>query len=402
MSRSGWLIWGQRFYPLVVALLAALIWLPRWGADSSRPLPADSPLRVVLRYDDLTSQTAWEPEERLIEVCRRHGLRATLAVIPALLEPADTRKLSALRSAAAEGVIEIAQHGWDHYYRIDYPRERTELVGRPAADQMQRIERGRQRLEEYLETRVTTFIPPWNSYDATTVGALRKLQFATLSAGRRGLIPGPGRPLYVLPATCEALELRRAVAEMRAAGQGGVLVVQWHPYDFAPRGPVTLAELDETLAWLAAQSDVVGATVDEAARQGATPRTLLGNRWIATAARLLPPILRGPHVVELGYYTSRPVLIRASAEGAAGVLLGYLLVPLGLWLWAIGRWRHSAPVRWGWGLAQAALMLGWLAMLSRGIRLDWPTLLGGAWLGWMCLALVAAGFRRLKRRPPPA
>ena len=77
--------------------------------------------------------------------------------------------------SVAAGHAEVALHGYSHQLAEGTPL--TEFAGLSYRDQERRITAGKAELERQLGVRVSTFIPPWNSYDIRTVRALPLCQW---------------------------------------------------------------------------------------------------------------------------------------------------------------------------------------------------------------------------------
>jgi hypothetical protein len=131
--------------------------------------------------------------------------------------------------------------------------------------------------------RIKGFVPPWNTYDRTTVQVLDELGFEFLSAGwevcRSGTLPE-------VPRTCTLANARRAVeGALLFESVAPVLVIVFHPDDFQefafpplPDEPppfTNLAELKALLGWI---TDAAGIEIDalsntaQATRNGASLR----------------------------------------------------------------------------------------------------------------------------------
>lgn len=412
----NWLAW----WAALAGILAVASSTARWLTRSTAPL-APGQILVALRYDDLTAASDWPAEQRLVELASAHRLPVSVAVIPALFEPppddaladspsppraepsprdaeSDDERASAerasagrtfeekvvrLRHLAESGVVEIAQHGWTHYYRTDRPWPRTELAGLTYRDQRSRIQRGKKRLERTLGVTVKTFMPPWNSYDATTLRVLNDLGFELVSAGRRGTADlRPGRKLGYLPATCEHDQVRAAVAEARQTGGPALIVVQLHPYNLGPDGSLGLEGLERLVAWLGSQPDVAGVTLSQAlAQDPARGREVRANQWAALWGRLVPAVIRWSGATEHGY------LLGARARRAAwlgGIEAVGLYASWGLVACAVGRglWRGR---RWGGLGAWAGCGL---VLLAIGLTHHPGALWVPAWAGMGTLATL--------------
>lgn len=385
----------------------------RWLTLSSAPL-AEGKILVALRYDDLTAKSDWPAEKRMFELAAAQRLPVSVAIIPALFEPPgaasasdataaaeaaeapsdDERaeagriydeKVLRLRELAGAGQVEIAQHGWTHYYRTDRPWPRTELAGLSYRDQRSRIQRGKKRLERTLGLAVKTFMPPWNSYDTTTLRVLGDLDFDLVAAGRRGAAdPRPGRKMGYLPATCEHDHARAAVAEVRQTGRPALIVVQLHPYNLGPGGSLGIAGLERLVAWLGTQPDVAGVTLSQAlAQDPARGREVRANQWAALWGRLVPAAIRWSGATEHAYLLG-PRARRAAWLG--GLEAAALYASWGLVSCALGRGLWSGR-RWGWLLAWAGCFIFLLAI---GLTHHPGALWVPAWAGTWALATAVA------------
>lgn len=198
-------------------------------------------IRLTLRLDDPSETSHQEVEAGILEILRRHHAQASFATIPFRIVDGERRPLSAKRAlplvaAQREGLIEIALHGYLHRRRAPEPAPPTEFRGRPRDEQWAMIDEGRRHLEAIFGTRVTGFVPPWNSHDAATIDCLAELGFDYLSGGRE--LPGAERgPLRQLPRTAQVKDFDAALAEAaRFEAAQPIVIFVLHHYDFAESG----------------------------------------------------------------------------------------------------------------------------------------------------------------------
>jgi hypothetical protein len=133
---------------------------------------------------------------------------------------------------------------------------------------------GKATLESLYHVSVTTFIPPWNSYDENTLRALDELGFKVVSSsGQTYGITASGRfqRLRFLPYTCMPGHLREAVQFARISSDPDpIIVVLLHPSNFVEydhvRGRFSCQTFGELFSWLAAQPDVATQTLGGAAK----------------------------------------------------------------------------------------------------------------------------------------
>jgi predicted deacetylase len=276
-------------------------------------------IRLAFRLDDPSASSNQEIEARILESLTHHGLRATFAVIPFRLmadelKPLSRERAQAMREAVAQGVLDVAQHGYCH--RDANPGgQPSEFAGVAAARQRELIGAGKTLLETVFERPIRGFVPPWNSFDAATLDALEAMDFSHLSSN---MGHAPMRPirLRMLPLTCRLAELKAAVGDARRFARLAPLVtVVMHHYDF-PGGDNPMFrshdEFDALLAWVAGQADVRVKTLSELAAEltpGASQRGFRHRRlrdrlpwrfrhWLpslCTATRpLLSALIPGP------------------------------------------------------------------------------------------------------------
>jgi len=222
-------------------------------------------ITVAFRYDDPSAKTNTDIEDQVIAAFRQYNMCCTFAVIPFVCAgdchdpgpqeylPLPVEKAEMFVAAVREGVLEIAQHG---YQAEDY----SEFAGLNYEEQVQKIKKGKEFLEQKLGMPVLTFVPPWNTYDENTLIALEKAGFTHLSASARGVASSATR-LQFLPATVGITQLKHAVVMARQTlDRSPVIVALFHPYNFTEvdplRGLITFDEFTQTLEWISQQEDV--------------------------------------------------------------------------------------------------------------------------------------------------
>lgn len=241
-------------------------------------------ITLVFRYDDYANASPMDLDRGIVAALREAGVPCTFAVVPSdtppdgqvdpevKLNPLTPEKVALMREAAAAGVVEVAQHGFNHEMFTRKTRAgqaRGEFNERPYAGQRLRIEKGRNSLEELLGVRVETFVPPFNTYDLDTARALEDLGFRTLSASFRGAALRESKLCY-LPWTRRLWEVKEAVELARRLGDARpVIVPVFHPDIFREAGGkrTDLKELAALLQWVKKQPDVRALTTAQAARE---------------------------------------------------------------------------------------------------------------------------------------
>ncbi len=229
-------------------------------------------IAVVFRYDDYSGVSPTQVEEQIIHVFREQGVSCVFGVIPCVCSgnqfsltaqpeiPVPLGKIELLKTAIQDGVVEIALHGYTHQtvVRTDL-RSPSEFAG-DILFQRERLFRGKKFLQDALGISIHLFIPPWNAYDANTLHALGELNFSCLAAGLHSGLSLPDINLLYLPNTCGLTNIKQAISQARAYEQPVVIQVMLHPYEFQESknklAVYSLADLQDTLAWLVTQPDV--------------------------------------------------------------------------------------------------------------------------------------------------
>lgn len=262
-----------RFWLYGVSLLLVIFAAPRCGAAPSSPQ-----VTIVFRYDDYSSRSATELEEKIIEAFKQCQACCTFSIIPFVKAvnyldvspqagiPLTPAKAEMARQAMAAGALDAAQHGYSHQ-RQSYGRDwYTEYEGLDYDSQLDKIEKGKIFLEKILDTKITTFVPPYNSYDANTLKVLEKLNFHCLSASLRGQTV-PSTSLKLLPETCNLAQLRDVIRHARKIGDyNPIICVMFHQYDFIGiddtpeaekiHNKITINEFNKLLSWIASQNNI--------------------------------------------------------------------------------------------------------------------------------------------------
>lgn len=231
---------------------------------------ADEKITVIFRYDDVSASSPVDIELKLIEAFRAVESSITIGVIPfrcagntrdpspKQLMPLTPTKKSILKQGYDDGILDIALHGYSHQ---TYDAEQiTEFSGLDYSIQLEKIAKGKKFLEDIIQAPVTTFIPPWNSYDLNTIFVLEKLGFSILSAGKGGLTTKDSK-LKFMPATCGLPGLQEAIETSRkSAMKHDIIIVLFHGYDFIEgnkeKGIMTIREFSDILCWLNSQKDI--------------------------------------------------------------------------------------------------------------------------------------------------
>ena len=163
----------------LIIILFSFVFLPDTQATA---YGEEKQITVVFRYDDYSGSSSTDIEVKLIDAFLKRGIPCVFGVIPFQcvgdvhdpgqqdVERLTPVKVDILKSAIKAGFLEIALHGYSHQTMRE--KRYTEFEGLDYNSQVEKIEKGKKYLEETLQIKVDTFIPPWNSYDLNTIMVL--------------------------------------------------------------------------------------------------------------------------------------------------------------------------------------------------------------------------------------
>lgn len=165
-------------------------------------------LKILFRFDDFTLDDS-HFNKLLINTFEKNNIPLCLGVIPfdkneKFINLLSEKSLSNIKNNITTGLLDIALHGYIHKNNRNDNYSKSEFNGVPFSDQLEWITEGKQRIEDYLDCKIETFIPPWNSYDENTLRVLEKNSFKCISAGFN-LKCGPmlNNNIKYIPATFE-------------------------------------------------------------------------------------------------------------------------------------------------------------------------------------------------------
>lgn len=270
-------------------------------------------IRVAIRFDDPSPTSDRVIEAGLIDALEDAQLRATWAITPfGGYEPRspalDAVSGADILSAFKRGTIEVALHGHSHKNRRS-ERDPSEFAGLPLDDQLSMLEAAKNHLCEMFGSHsIVGFVPPWNSYDLTTVRAVERMGFQYISAAEyhpRGDV----KTLAVVPRTCQFMALESAIQGVRHLQKFRPYVIAvLHPHNFHESGDdasqMDLMSFKRRLAWLTHQRDVEIMTLSDMVKAAGTAvLNRLAQHWFD---------LRGVHW-RLRNLVPRQALLDASA-----------------------------------------------------------------------------------------
>ena len=294
---------NRKLYLIVVLLFFLLLSTAIGGADGEKQIT------VIFRYDDYSSRSLTDMEVKIIDAFQKHNLSCTFGVIPYVCSgdthdptlqdvvPLTPEKANILNNAMKAGTVEVALHGYSHQ-TIREKGGTTEFSGLDYTTQLERISKANNFSEQMLHTEITTFVPPWDSYDFNTIRADEKLGFTCFSGGFSGDAK-ESSSLKFLPEMCGLDGLRDAVESARRIPEiQPIIVVLFHDCDLLDfnqeLGRITYQELLELLGWLRVQGDVRVRSIEQTTKMFADSlgaRRFMNNKYLRKT-RLIPPLLR--------------------------------------------------------------------------------------------------------------
>lgn len=267
-------------------------------------------IKVVFRYDDYSNVSSTDLEIKLIEVFQKYNAPCTFGVIPyesvSDVNDASMRddvpltkiKSNILKNSINANIIEVALHGYSHKNTYKGKKHyKSEFLGLDYDSQKKRITKGKNYLEEMLDIRVTTFIPPWNTFDLNTIIVLEELGFKCILPGQYGDIKESSK-IKILPTSCNLLNLRDAIESARHVPDAQpVIVVLFHEYDFfeinREKGKFSYQNFFELMEWTTSQKDVHVLSIEQATKEidDLSARRFLNYISYRNSLTHLPPFL---------------------------------------------------------------------------------------------------------------
>ncbi len=264
---------------------------------------------VVFRYDDYSACSPTNFEIKLINTFKNSNIHLTVGIIPYVASgdvhnpssqeviPLSKEKARILKTAMDSEIVEPALHGYSHQTIKDCKKSGcTEFSGLSYEKQMEKIVKGKKLLEDELDTKITTFIPPWNSYDMNTLQCLENSDFNCISANLQG-VSEESSHLRFLPTNTTIPELRQAVNSARQSSDPQpVIVVLFHDFEFfensGNRGEFTYQEFSDLLSWITSQKNIHVSSMSQLIKENDFDATRFQeNREFHTIIQLIPPFL---------------------------------------------------------------------------------------------------------------
>lgn len=202
-------------------------------------------IKICFRLDDPHAMSDHKLESCIFKKCVQYNVPLCVAVIPfrqsrtgPKIAIANQQSMPHLAEGLQRGIITLAQHGCFHtrvYVNGGVPP--SEFVGVNYNEQYEKIQKGRTQLRQGFDHEVSGFIPPYNTYDLSTLTAVDKIGFQFLSAGLRAPSISPRAGVYgrtvLLPMTSNLKNLLKNIElAKRFIRMHPVIIVVMHPDEF--------------------------------------------------------------------------------------------------------------------------------------------------------------------------
>jgi Uncharacterized protein conserved in bacteria (DUF2334) len=308
---------------------------------------------VVFRDDDI-GFGAVDVLKALNQVHIDENVPLTLAIIPHPNVNGTGNELlwntpvnNYLKSIVTNPLFEFAQHGYTHQNNnlMSDSSNSSEFAGEPLEVQYNAIRQGRDDMRDAFGVTPTTFVPPWDHGDLTTLVALRTLGFTEYCTG--------GTEFPKLKERVEGIQVERAAVDLDISGNydalnksvedakkttdqfmndpnNNTLIVAYHWWDFrAPDGSVDVRKVQlfrDYIDYVKNKGDVQFARLDRSATMGTE-----------TAAATSSSLTKMSNVMTPGLTKVSNVVTPYKLWLLSGVAVMYLLC----FTWFVGR-RTSA------------------------------------------------------------
>lgn len=210
---------------------------------------------IAFRIDDMGIDN-FNFYRKIIPIFNKYHIKLTIATVPkgfndqitgGMVTPDD---ISFLKYYIDKGIVEIAQHGYSHNSNYSSRSIVSEFYGMNLERQRFDILNGKCILENIFATKISTFVPPWNSYDNNTVNIIVASGFTCLSAARFGTTANNSDGISYIPYTITYDRLQNALDDVNEDIENGnivngdIIVVMLHSYDFTFDNNGNLKDVD--------------------------------------------------------------------------------------------------------------------------------------------------------------
>ncbi|MBI1923537.1 DUF2334 domain-containing protein [Candidatus Poribacteria bacterium] len=242
------------------------------------------PLYCIYRYDDYSEDLPIVTE--ILNRIEKYAVPHTFGIIPHsfvdrhqperkefLPFTKETTTAKNMRRLCSQGYVEPALHGWNHERRLLPNQKHSEFMGLPYEQQLTKIRAGKACVEEALEQKIETFIPPFNTYDTWTLKACEACNLQVFSADLYG--DNQNHQLVFLPKTCTLNTCKQALQQWHQIKDQFTepifLVIVYHAFELKEsgdtRGYYTLDGLEQLFRLVTSSQEFVLLTLGQAAQR---------------------------------------------------------------------------------------------------------------------------------------
>ena len=161
-------------------------------------------IKMVFRYDDYLLMPS-KLNDSILYIFQKNNIPLCIGIIPfdnanSVINSFNQDQINDLISRIQRKEIEVALHGYNHNNNANVlfftKFASSEFATLSYANQIEKLEKGKRYLDSLLHIDMKVFIPPFNTYDRTTLKALENLHFDIISANTKGP-DGNGKIQYI-------------------------------------------------------------------------------------------------------------------------------------------------------------------------------------------------------------
>lgn len=221
-------------------------------------------IKMVFRYDDFLLMPS-KLNDSILYIFQKNNIPLCVGIIPfdnsnSVINSLNQDQINDLISRIKRKEIEVALHGYNHNNNVQVSfftkYASSEFAALGYENQMEKLKKGKEFLDNLLQIDTKVFIPPFNTYDKTTLKALENLHFEIISAITKG--PAGSSKIQYIPGTyVDFVNLNKIIEANKNTDVA--IIVYFHPFSF-PGGSanypndftkqITMNQLDKLLHWL--------------------------------------------------------------------------------------------------------------------------------------------------------
>jgi peptidoglycan/xylan/chitin deacetylase (PgdA/CDA1 family) len=225
---------------------------------------AHGEIKMVFRYDDFLLMPS-KLNDSILYIFQKNNIPLCIGIIPfdnanSVINSFNQDQINDLISRIQRKEIEVALHGYNHNNNANVSfftkYASSEFATLRYDDQIEKLEKGKRYLDSLLQIDLKVFIPPFNTYDKTTLKALENLHFDIISANTKG--PDGSCKIQYIPGTFVDFVNLPKIIEANKNSEVAI-IVYFHPFSF-PGGSanypndftkqITMNQLNNLLHWL--------------------------------------------------------------------------------------------------------------------------------------------------------